>query len=1042
MAAAAQRGEPVVVADKMSETEKVVANPDGTLTSTRNLRPVRVSVDGEWTPVDLTLVRREDGVIVPRVAAVDLRLSGGGAQAPLVVVGEGDYEVGLGWQGTLPAPTLDGPTATYAEVLPGVDLTVTADVEGFTQLLVVKNREAAQNPALDMISYANHRQATTVGGGEDGLEVRSADGRTVFVGDASRMWDSADRQARMGVQVSDAAIAITPDRRFFDDPDTEYPVFVDPSYYATGRKNHHAVVQGAYPDAHNYDRTDGQLSDLKAGFACDGPCFTSRTYVEMATGGMPGKFVHSATLAMRVIHSNECAGAGPTEVWRTDGISSATTWASQPVWREYQSEANPTNNLEYCPSPTGGGVEFPVTNAIKAAAANGWLNVTFGLRGKVEGSAAYWRRFDLNPELRVWYNSYPRTPDQLATVSGTKSYPCVTGPSRPYIGDLTPTMSARFTDQDPGMLNARFYYGPVGQASSGYVNVTQVPPGTKRNVDVPAGAFVNGGVYFWRVQAGDDQLLSPMSPDCEVGIDTTPPVAPAVTSAEYPQNSEHAFAGDSVRFTVRANGSSDVVRYVYTSDLTDPDPNGSPSVQAPTPGADATITITMREGENKLRVRSVDRADNSSSTYTEYVLRASGARPPTVQLPLDRDTGGLTYAGTASPQWTTGYVGDAFNAKPAAKDHLVSSAPMVDTSENYSVAAWVRLDTSVGHAVVLGQDGNGTTAFSLQYQDTIDRWAFRAANADAATTTVVDAVSDRPPVWHTWTHLIGTYDANERKLHLYVNGVLEGEADYTATWASSGPFVVGAGKFGGSRGSYFTGPIDDVRVWDRVVTVEEAARIANTAVPRAHYKLDENAGTTTRDEVSGQNATLRGDVSWGADEFTSVRLTGSAGGDVRGPAPALVPGQSFTVSAWVRADQTNTDVRTAVGISDATYSPFLLDYNGSQRRWEFFVVNAAHTASWSVFSTQSATENSWAYLTGVYDATAKTITLYVDGINAGSTSGVAPWGGGGALVIGGGKWNGLDTAPLRGLVDDVRLYSGVRALADISDDMSARTEEN
>jgi hypothetical protein len=71
-----------------------------------------------------------DGTIGPRVAAVDLRLSGGGAQSPLVVVADSGLEVGLGWQGSLPAPVLEGPTATYPEVLPGVDLTVTADVEG------------------------------------------------------------------------------------------------------------------------------------------------------------------------------------------------------------------------------------------------------------------------------------------------------------------------------------------------------------------------------------------------------------------------------------------------------------------------------------------------------------------------------------------------------------------------------------------------------------------------------------------------------------------------------------------------------------------------------------------------------------------------------------------------------------------------------------------------------------------------------------------------------------------------------------------------
>ncbi|MFD0479756.1 hypothetical protein ACFQ0B_75140 [Nonomuraea thailandensis] len=49
----------------------------------------------------------------------------------------------LGWTGALPKPTLSGDTATYPEVMPGVDLQVTADVDGFSHLLVVKSRAAA-----------------------------------------------------------------------------------------------------------------------------------------------------------------------------------------------------------------------------------------------------------------------------------------------------------------------------------------------------------------------------------------------------------------------------------------------------------------------------------------------------------------------------------------------------------------------------------------------------------------------------------------------------------------------------------------------------------------------------------------------------------------------------------------------------------------------------------------------------------------------------------------------------------------------------------
>jgi hypothetical protein len=53
----------------------------------------------------------------------------------------------------LPEPRLARDTATYPDVLPGVDLVVRATVTGFTHVLVVKSAAAAANPTLARISY-------------------------------------------------------------------------------------------------------------------------------------------------------------------------------------------------------------------------------------------------------------------------------------------------------------------------------------------------------------------------------------------------------------------------------------------------------------------------------------------------------------------------------------------------------------------------------------------------------------------------------------------------------------------------------------------------------------------------------------------------------------------------------------------------------------------------------------------------------------------------------------------------------------------------
>lgn len=128
----------------------------------------------------------------------------GSAAKPIVQAGEKGTAVGLKWTADLPAPVLSGDTAAYSEVLPGVDLTVKAAVEGYTENLVIKTPEAAKNPQLHDVPFGLYAHNATVtakqGDGRgtparstptDGLEVRNPKGEVMFAGDASRMWDSS-----------------------------------------------------------------------------------------------------------------------------------------------------------------------------------------------------------------------------------------------------------------------------------------------------------------------------------------------------------------------------------------------------------------------------------------------------------------------------------------------------------------------------------------------------------------------------------------------------------------------------------------------------------------------------------------------------------------------------------------------------------------------------------------------------------------------------------------------------------------------------------
>ncbi|UQU67584.1 hypothetical protein COUCH_15490 [Couchioplanes caeruleus] len=138
---AAQADAPVEVVGLRDEYSQTCANPDGSFTLQQSAAPQRVrAADGSWVEPDATLVRRSDGSVGPRAAVVDLSFAAGpdglpgSGSARLRLARDGESFT-LGWP-SLPAlrrpgPQLFGETALYRDVLPGVDLRLTASIEGY-----------------------------------------------------------------------------------------------------------------------------------------------------------------------------------------------------------------------------------------------------------------------------------------------------------------------------------------------------------------------------------------------------------------------------------------------------------------------------------------------------------------------------------------------------------------------------------------------------------------------------------------------------------------------------------------------------------------------------------------------------------------------------------------------------------------------------------------------------------------------------------------------------------------------------------------------
>ena len=273
-------------------------------------------------------------------------------------------------------------------------------------------------------------------------------------------------------------------------------------------------------------------------------------------------------------------------------------------------------------------------------------------------------------------------------------------------------------------------------------------------------------------------------------------------------------------------------------------------------------------------------------------------------------------------------------------------------------------------------------------------------------------------------------------------------------WNCEGSLVVGRARSAGEASNHFPGAVDAVRVWDRVLTAEDAAEQANVAVLRARLALDERTGTTTAESVSGQAAVISGGATWAGtpvdpDDPDQVRTGenewlhfGSAGtGEVSASRPVnLRTDRSYTVSAWARVDSAGF-TRTAVSLGDSQYSPFMLQYRPENRQWAFLMTRGSTTSAWWIAFSDNpiASTGQWVHLAGTYDAVSGRIALYVNGDRqlhnfSGTTAdggGVTGWNGSGPLWLGRGLWGAQKADTWHGGVDDARVYSGVLTTEEI-----------
>ncbi|GAA2391678.1 LamG domain-containing protein [Dactylosporangium salmoneum] len=1111
-----------------TQTGQAFANPDGSTTLETSVSPRWVKRgDGSWADVDTTLVRSADGTLAPSASPSGVRFSAGGV-GPVVTMVQGGKRLDLGWPGKLPAPVVDGATATYPEVLPGVDLAMTATVTGFQHVLVVKDAKAAANPALRRIRFTVGGDVTAKATPDGHVRFADRSDRTLALTSAASTWDSSIdfasagevlpgvsesqlKAARanpakglvsnasrpgvsavskpLGVGVAGSDLELVPDPSALSDPKTVYPLFIDPAI-SPGSTN------WAYANSIDSNWDIGGMAWVGRN-SFDGSLYRSYFDFPTESGGLTwrGKHILGASVNLWLDHSYSCTDT-PTYLYRlngaiTVGMAGRMPWSTRPLG----SSANYLTSAGSHANEAGGcGANQPdmfvsfvggnLPGDVQAVANAGWTVYPVGLcactnTNAGESTQDRWKKFFTNttndghgaPSLSVTYNTVPGTPANLHPHSGVAC--------GGYVGTTSPSIEAQYVDADGSdTLNATFEWKQLPSGAVTQVAGPAKPANNVGSVQLNLGAAAEGKSYSFRVQTNDGNDASPWSGWCDFTVDATAPTTPVVTSAAYPACNPAGIGtctapggpGVSGQFTFSEpagdpNG-SDVISYNWG--WTSPPTN---TVTVAAGAASPAMTLTPpRFGLNTLYVSSKDPGGHTSpiKAYTFLVGSPSAA---VANYPLDDiRTHGLTdlvsnvaLTGTNVTWAANSRIMGATTASFGAGSDAKTAGTLLDTSKSFSVSAWVKIvDVTANNRAIVSQEGTNTSGFVLY--NSADTTSFVFTMYDSDSTTAASTSVSAPATVDVWTHLTAVYDAGEKTMKLYKDGVLAQTASRTATpWNATGKFHVGWAKVAGAAMPLGISRAGDVRAWSRAVTTDDLLGTnadATNGVPAMPGVLaatevgnwDFSGGVDCYcDNVLdgayfGRPATL--DPGWanaspttqftaaGHDGNDALQVNGALGqgGYAKVNTPVLVTDESLTVSAWVKLASLPTNEGVVIQQGESIGSIIKLNYTGGTTpRWNFSVntTNGTGGLAWTTAVSNAApTAGTWVHLVGVFDRPAGKVTLYVNGV-AQTTVGNGAKGldSTGPLMLGG--LMGGTGSTLNGVIDQVKVYQGALSAREV-----------
>lgn len=189
-----------------------------------------------------------------------------------------------------------------------------------------------------------------------------------------------------------------------------------------------------------------------------------------------------------------------------------------------------------------------------------------------------------------------------------------------------------------------------------------------------------------------------------------------------------------------------------------------------------------------------------------------------------------------TPSYVSGYINQALSLNGTDEYVNIGNPLTQQDGSGFTISGWFYFDNLTSdHGLVSQWDGSGNHGYLLRYLNSNSTMDFYIQQNND--TSVSTSIGDSNFSSSSWTHFTAVGDGKSGEIRLYLNGdsvvstnTFDGTYDNTTIDAAIGLYQ--AGSF------YLTGDVDEVRIYDRVLSEPEISALYNLTAPSKVYTED------------------------------------------------------------------------------------------------------------------------------------------------------------------------------------------------------------